>query len=150
MLTWTCSGGGGLLFSGHLHPGCLMRSKKYSSSASGDEYVSLLCLQYNLLKNGYQLLSQFVKVKFFLPIGMNFPVRPTEEVQHVCAFCIHAMNFFFTSRLQSVLSVKLRVGDNQSKWRVFDLRPVKVATHPWCSSLKQMKNAKPQMVWLFV
>jgi len=43
-----CSGGGGVLFNGHFHPGFRMRSKKNNSSSSGLKKLKLLCLQYNL------------------------------------------------------------------------------------------------------
>lgn len=66
---------------------------------------------------------------------MDFPIRPTEKVQHVCAFCVNAMNLLFTTRLQAILSIKLGVCYNQRKWCVFDFRPIKISAHPWCSPL---------------
>lgn len=66
---------------------------------------------------------------------MDFPVRATEKVQHVCAFGIDAMNFLLTARLQPILTVQFRIRYHQRERCFLYLGPVVMTFHFRCSTL---------------
>lgn len=66
---------------------------------------------------------------------MDLPVQAIEKQKYICAFHVHSMDVFVEWRLQAVLPVQLGIGDDQSEWRVLDLRPEEVTFHSRRTSL---------------